>query len=109
MTRWDRYRRIVLPAAVAVGLSLTAVFFIRPSEGELEALSTDRSVEESLLDDALAEIDRPILQARYTDDLDAMIRRRAIRILTTYNRTNFFIADGQLRGFEYQLLQQYRD
>jgi len=109
MTRWNRYRRIVLMAAVAVGLSLVAVFYIRPSEGELQSLATDRSVVESLLDDALAEIDRPILQARYTDDLDAMIQRRAIRVLTTYNRTNFFIADGQLRGFEYQLLQQYRD
>lgn len=109
MARWDRYRRIVLPAAAAVGLLLVAVAFIGPSEGELESLSTDRSIEESLLDDALADIDRPILLARYTDDLDAMIARRAIRILTTYNRTNFFIADGQLRGFEYQLLQQYRD
>ncbi len=70
--------------------------------------SDDRSVEESLLDQALAEVDRPLLTARYDDDLDGLIKRRVIRILTSYNRTNFFVADGELHGFEYQLLQQYR-
>lgn len=109
MTRWARRRTSVLSMAVAVGLLSVAVVLLAPSQSEPKALTTDRSVEESLLDEALAEIDRPILEARFTDDLDDMIRRRAIRILTTYNRTNFFIADGRLRGFEYQLMQQYHD
>lgn len=108
MKTWDRRRGAVLPTAAVVGLVLGTVASMRPGGGEPPSLATDRSVEESLLDEALAEIDRPILRVRYTDDLDAMIERRVIRILTTYNRTNFFIADGQLSGFEYQLLQQFR-
>ncbi|HET6521367.1 MAG TPA: transporter substrate-binding domain-containing protein [Geminicoccaceae bacterium] len=49
------------------------------------------------------------LEERYTDDLDALIARGAIRILVSYDRTNFFVVDGEQRGFEYDLLQQYRD
>jgi membrane-bound lytic murein transglycosylase MltF len=44
----------------------------------------------------------------YTEDLDALLERKYIRILTTYNRTNFFLAHGKLRGFEYALLRQYQ-
>ena len=49
------------------------------------------------------------LEERYTDDLEGLIRRGAIRILVSYDRTNFFVIDGEQRGFEYDLLQQYRD
>jgi membrane-bound lytic murein transglycosylase MltF len=45
---------------------------------------------------------------RYTDDLDALLARRYIRVLTTYNRTNFFLAGGKPRGFEYDLLKEYQ-
>lgn len=100
--------RAVLPGALTVGLLLLVLSWISSSGGASQSLQTDRSVTESLLDEALAKIDRPILEARFTDDLDAMIERRVIRILTTYNKTNFFIAGGELRGFEYQLLQQYQ-
>jgi membrane-bound lytic murein transglycosylase MltF len=44
----------------------------------------------------------------YADDLDGLLERKYIRILTTYNRTNFFLAHGKLRGFEYALLRQYQ-
>lgn len=44
----------------------------------------------------------------YTEDLDALLERKYIRVLTTYNRTNFFLAHGKLRGFEYALLRQYQ-
>jgi membrane-bound lytic murein transglycosylase MltF len=53
-------------------------------------------------------MDRQALRETYTDDLDALIRRRVIRVLTTYNKTNFFIVDGPPRGFEYDLLKQYQ-
>lgn len=43
----------------------------------------------------------------FTDDLDGIVRRRHLRILTTFNRTNFFLAGGQQRGFEYSLLRDY--
>jgi len=53
-------------------------------------------------------MDRKALRETYTDDLDALVRRRVIRVLTTYNKTNFFIIDGPPRGFEYDLLKQYQ-
>lgn len=45
---------------------------------------------------------------RYIDDLDGLLERRYIRVLTTYNRTNFFLAGGRPRGFEYELLKEYQ-
>jgi membrane-bound lytic murein transglycosylase MltF len=48
------------------------------------------------------------LGERYVDDLDGLLERRYIRVLTTYNRTNFFLAGGKPRGFEYDLLKEYQ-
>jgi membrane-bound lytic murein transglycosylase MltF len=47
------------------------------------------------------------LKEKYTDDLSNLIKRRYIRILTTFNKTNFFISGGQLYGFEYSLFKGY--
>ncbi len=47
------------------------------------------------------------LKERYTDDLPELIKRRHIRVLTTFNRTNFFIANSRTYGFEYSLLKDY--
>ncbi len=44
----------------------------------------------------------------YSEDLDGLLKRKYIRVLTTYNRTNFFLDRGKLRGFEYALLRQYQ-
>ena len=48
------------------------------------------------------------LAESYTGDLDELLERRYIRVLTTYNRTNFFLAQGKPRGFEYALLKEYQ-
>ncbi len=48
------------------------------------------------------------LAERYAEDMDALLERKYIRVLTTYNRTNFFLARGMLRGFEYALLKEYQ-
>ncbi len=47
------------------------------------------------------------LNQTYTDDLDGLVKRRYIRVLTTFNKTNFFIAGSRIYGFEYSLLQDY--
>ncbi len=48
------------------------------------------------------------LTDNYTGDLNELLERKYIRVLTTYNRTNFFLANGRLRGFEYALVQRYQ-
>ncbi|QEP45157.1 lytic transglycosylase F [Ectothiorhodospiraceae bacterium BW-2] len=49
------------------------------------------------------------LQEQYTEDLPALLQRRYIRVLTTVNRTNFYLSEGELAGFEYSLLRDYQD
>ncbi|UCG79128.1 MAG: lytic transglycosylase F [Nitrospirota bacterium] len=44
---------------------------------------------------------------KYRDDLPGLMERHYIRVLTTFNRTNFFIAGAELYGFEYSLLKDY--
>lgn len=58
-------------------------------------------------DDPGHPLDAHLVQ-RYTGDLPDLMERRYIRVLTAYNRTNFFIAKGRLRGLEYALLKAYQ-
>jgi membrane-bound lytic murein transglycosylase MltF len=44
---------------------------------------------------------------RFAEDLDGILERRYIRVLTTFNRTNFFLSGAGLYGFEYSLLKDY--
>lgn len=47
------------------------------------------------------------LDTRYRDDLPGLLQKKYIRVLTTINRTNFFIHEGHLAGYEYALLKGY--
>jgi membrane-bound lytic murein transglycosylase MltF len=48
--------------------------------------------------------------ASWTGDLKEMLqKRRFIRVLVSYNATNFFIDRGQPRGLEYELLERYEE
>ncbi len=44
---------------------------------------------------------------KYTDDLNGLLEKRYIRVLTTFNRTNFFLSEGGFFGHEYSLLKEY--
>ena len=52
-------------------------------------------------------LDRPV--QTFTGDLEEIRERRVIRVLTTYNQSNFFLAGGRIHGFEYELLVKYED
>ena len=41
------------------------------------------------------------------DDLPEMLKRRTIRVLTTYSPSTYFIYEGRSYGFEYSLLKDY--
>jgi membrane-bound lytic murein transglycosylase MltF len=49
----------------------------------------------------------PLLSAESTADLDTMRRRGVIRVLVSFKKTEYFIVNGQQRGFEYELMEQY--
>ena len=42
----------------------------------------------------------------YTGDLDAMLRKRSVRVLTTYSRTHFFVDKGQTKGLTYDYMRE---
>ena len=45
----------------------------------------------------------------FTGDLDQMIKRRAIRVAVTFNRTHYFIDQGQERGLTYESLKLFEN
>ncbi len=47
------------------------------------------------------------LNVKCTDDLEGLLKQRYIRVLTTFNRTNFFVSGSRIYGFEYSLLKDY--
>ncbi len=50
----------------------------------------------------------PVLKP-WTGDLDGMIKRRAIRVATTYNRTYYFIDKGVQRGTIYEAMKLFEE
>ena len=47
-------------------------------------------------------VDKP-----FTGDFDEMVKRRAIRVGVTFNRTHYFIDQGQERGLTYEALKSF--
>ena len=46
---------------------------------------------------------------KWTGDLDGMIKRRMVRVLTTYSKTNYFVDRGTQRGLVYDFFRQFED
>jgi membrane-bound lytic murein transglycosylase MltF len=51
----------------------------------------------------------PIALGKWTGDLDGMIERRVIRVLTTYSKTSFFIDQGTQRGLVPEAFKLFED
>jgi membrane-bound lytic murein transglycosylase MltF len=45
----------------------------------------------------------------WTGDLDGMIQRRRIRVLVPYNKTHYFIEQGQQHGLAYEMGKKFED
>ena len=48
--------------------------------------------------DALPEAVRLVMDEPFTGDFDALVARASIRVAVTFNRTHYFIDQGQERG-----------
>jgi membrane-bound lytic murein transglycosylase MltF len=59
--------------------------------------------------DALPEYVRLAMDKPFTGDFDEMIKRRAIRVGLTFNRTHYFIDKGQERGLTYEALKLFEN
>lgn len=49
----------------------------------------------------------PVNFAKHTDDLDAMMKRRAIRALVLINPISFFYQNGRPKGVNYEALEEF--
>jgi len=47
--------------------------------------------------------------ATYTGDLDDMVKRRTIRVLTVYSKTTYFFEEGTQRGLTYDTMTEFAD
>jgi hypothetical protein len=45
---------------------------------------------------------REAMYQRYTGDLDELVKRRVVRVGVTYNRTHYFVDNGEQRGVTYE-------
>ena len=59
--------------------------------------------------DALPEAVRLVLDKPFMGDLDELVKRRAIRVGVTFNRTHYFIDKGQERGLAYESLKLFEN
>ena len=59
--------------------------------------------------DALPEGVRAAMDRPFTEDFDAMVARRMIRVGVTFNRTHYFIDKGQERGLTYETLKAFEN
>ena len=50
-----------------------------------------------------------MIEKPFTGDLNALIKRRAIRVAVTFNRTHYFIDQGQERGLTYESLKRFEE
>ncbi len=57
--------------------------------------------------DALPETVRLVMDKPFTGDFDALVARRSIRVAVTFNRTHYFIDQGQERGLTFETLKLF--
>ena len=74
------------------------------------ASATDAPIPETASPyDALPESVRLVMDKPFTEDFDAMVKRRAIRVGVTFNRTHYFIDQGQERGITFESLKSFEN
>ncbi len=75
------------------------LFWLQTSDGHGQTTTAEKpDYEKSLIE----RIEKPLF-----GDLKQIKKRRLIRVLVTFSKTNFFFDSGQARGFEYELLHAY--
>ncbi|MFO7749923.1 MAG: transporter substrate-binding domain-containing protein [Desulfobacteraceae bacterium] len=107
-------KKKVIVAGVVTAVILTACFFSARYLQNSVVQSDDKlqSVVRSEADKGDAPQKRVLplgthLTGKNTSDLEKILKRKYLRVLTTINRTNFYIHNGHLIGYEYSLLKEY--
>jgi membrane-bound lytic murein transglycosylase MltF len=75
-----------------------------PSSAADETIPPTASPYDALPDNVQASMDKP-----FTGDFDELVKRRAIRVAVTFNRTHYFVDMGQERGITYESLKLFEN
>ena len=100
-----------LPIALAVGL-----IFVSISLGVKSSSPAGAQAKESASQGQTPAENKPEatggpgnIGVNWTGDLDGMINRRIIRVLTTYSKVNYFVDQATQRGLIYDAFRQFED
>jgi membrane-bound lytic murein transglycosylase MltF len=93
----------VRPALVA-GAALVCTLFAGPIYAATQAKPSPQTPQREQLTIAPEEAMKP-----WTGDLDGMIERRVIRVLTVYSKTFYFVDKGTLRGGTYDFFRLFEE
>ena len=92
-----------LPLSCPTRNSITLFFcfflLLFPGLNHAQQISENNAVEEA---DLILGVEKP-----FKGDLPQIRKRRLIRALVSFSKTNFFFNQGTPRGFEYELLHEY--
>jgi membrane-bound lytic murein transglycosylase MltF len=91
------------PAATAVQLDQTGA---APDPESLDPAPVD---ERLTLEQIQQDLGIPALSEGWTGDLDGMVERRLIRVLTVYGLGTYYIDNGREKGITYELFKMFED
>jgi membrane-bound lytic murein transglycosylase MltF len=89
--------------AIVAGALLACALLAHPITAAAEVLPSPQAPEREELTITLGDA------APWTGDLDEMIKRRVIRVLTTYSKTGFFLDQGVPRGATFDLARLFEE
>src|SRR5262245_22324019 len=93
-----------LRLSLVVGAALACTLFAGPTAAAVKAKSSPQMPSREQLTIAPDEAMKP-----WTGDLDGMIERGSIRVLTIYSKTFYFMDKGTQRGATYELFRLFEE
>jgi membrane-bound lytic murein transglycosylase MltF len=110
----QRIKHRAIPAALVVALLLPSAAW---TKGTPEQAAAPKKVDKppapaspaKTPDSPQGETGREAMNRKWTGDLDGMIERRQIRVLTAYSKTNYFVDKGAQRGLVYESFRLFED
>ncbi|HEY5906519.1 MAG TPA: transporter substrate-binding domain-containing protein, partial [Vicinamibacteria bacterium] len=96
--------------ALLVGAALSACSRKQEATPAATASAAEAPIPETASPyDALPDAVRLVMDQPFTGDFDELVKRRAIRVAVTFNRTHYFIDQGQERGLTYESLKLFEN
>ena len=114
MTTTSMIERMAVALLVTVATACSGQPAPAPPAATVPAAEASLPAEEPIPDtvspfDALPEAVQLVLDQPFTGDFEALVKRRAIRVAVTFNRTHYFIDKGQERGLTYESLKLFEN